>query len=106
MHSALLAVVPSVSKQSGMVEHLLRDEVQKRPDVGVHAAVPQMHPALLRVMPFVSEQNEPVEQTLAEERQKRPVVDNVHNVLLQKHSPVLDVAPSVSRQFGAERQRQ
>ena len=36
--------------------------MQKRPDVGVHAAVPQMHSALLAVVPSVSEQSGPVAQ--------------------------------------------
>ena len=52
MHSALLAVVPSVSKQIGMVEHLLRDEVQNEPVVGVQCASPHTHPALLATLPL------------------------------------------------------
>jgi hypothetical protein len=56
MHSATLAVVPSVDEQTGMAEHLLREEEQKRPFVGVQAAAPQMHPALLAVLPSVSVQ--------------------------------------------------
>ena len=63
MQPAPLAVEPSVSKQSGRAEHLLRDDVQKRPFVVVQAAAPQMHPKLFAVVPSVSEQTGPVAQT-------------------------------------------
>ena len=45
-----------------MVEHLLRDEVQKRPVVSVHTAPPQMQALLLMVLPFVSVHTGPVAQ--------------------------------------------
>jgi hypothetical protein len=62
MHPPLLAVVPSVDEQTGTAEHLLREEEQKRPVVGVQAAPSQMHPPLLAVLPSVSEQRGPVAQ--------------------------------------------
>ena len=64
MHSALLAVVPSVSKQIGMVEHLLRDEVQNEPVVGVQCASPHTHPALLATLPSYLVQKGAVTQRL------------------------------------------
>ena len=45
-----------------MVEHLLKDEVQKRPVFVVHAAPPQMHPTLFTVVPSVLAQTGPVVQ--------------------------------------------
>ena len=61
-HAAAFREVPSSFEQTCAAAHLLRDEVQKRPVVGVQAAAPQMHTSLLAVVPSVSEQRGPVAQ--------------------------------------------
>ena len=63
-HAAAFGEAPSSFGQTCTAKHLLRDEVQKRPVVGVHTAAPQMHKALLDVVPSASEQRGPVAQRL------------------------------------------
>ena len=60
--AAAFGKAPSSFGQMCTAEHLLRDEVQKMPVVGVQAAASQMHPALFAVVPSVSEQSGPVAQ--------------------------------------------
>ena len=67
--SAVFSAVPLLFGQTCTAEHLLRDEVQKRPVVGVHAAPPQMHPALLAVVPSIFEQSGPAAQRQVEEEE-------------------------------------
>ena len=59
---ALLVVDPSLLGQACVVEHLLKDEVQKRAVAVVHAAPPQMHPRLFTEVPSVFAQTYPVVQ--------------------------------------------
>ena len=63
-HAAAFGEAPSSFGQTCTAEHLLIDDVQKRPVVGVHTAAPQMHKALLDVVPSASEQRGPVAQRL------------------------------------------
>ena len=61
---------PSSFGQTCTAEHLLRDEVQKRPVViGVQAAAPQMHPSLLAVVPSVFKQRGAVAQRQGKEEE-------------------------------------
>ena len=61
-HTAAFGAVPSLFGQERTAEHLLRDEEQKRPVVGVQAAAPQMHTSPLAVVPSVSKHRGPVAQ--------------------------------------------
>ena len=73
-HTAAFGAVPSLFGQERTAEHLLRDEEQKRPVVGVQAAAPQMHTSLLAVVPSVFEQSGDMAQRQGTEEEHLVVV--------------------------------
>ena len=61
-HAAAFREVPPSFEQTCAAAHLLRDEVQKRPVVGVQVEAPQVHAPVFSVMPSVLEQSGPEAQ--------------------------------------------